>query len=301
MEILTTDQVLQFSYGHKLLLSFTDLRSDTSTGINEPGDTWKVVIIRPDGTTLTKTTSLEFPDNAESKIAVPISPLDLDRTGNYYYQVVKTTGGIEVIFGVESFTVVASLPIGLSPGAPSSPSENFFPIYGALGELNASLLKYNTTTGQLELDGVPRYGQGKKGSDIASATTINLDNATGDIVDVTGTATISGITLAEGRGRVVRFTGALTLVHGASLVLPNAGSNIVTAAGDFAIFRGYASGVVRCVVYQRASGQPLAGGGGLTSLQDDPSPTLGANLTLNGHDILGAIEDPGTTIDGGLI
>lgn len=92
-----------------------------------------------------------------------------------------------------------------------------------------------------------------QGTDIASAATINLDTATGNLVDVTGTTTITAITLSVGRERVVRFTGALTLTHGASLVLPGA-ANITTAAGDFAIFRGYASGVVRCVLYQKASG-----------------------------------------------
>lgn len=91
------------------------------------------------------------------------------------------------------------------------------------------------------------------GSDIASASTINLTTATGNLIDVTGTTTITAITLANGAERTVRFTGILTLTHGASLVLPGS-ANITTAAGDFAVFRGYASGVVRCVVYSKASG-----------------------------------------------
>lgn len=86
-----------------------------------------------------------------------------------------------------------------------------------------------------------------KGADIASAATLNLDTATGNLVDVTGTTTITAITLSEGRERTVRFTGALTLTNGASLLLPG-GVNITTVAGDFAIFRGYAAGVVRCVM-----------------------------------------------------
>lgn len=99
------------------------------------------------------------------------------------------------------------------------------------------------------------------GADVASASTVDLDAATGDLVDVTGTAAITAITLTEGRWRTVRFTGILTLTYGSSLVLPT-GASITTAAGDFAIFRGYAAGVVRCVTYSRASGAPLAGGGG---------------------------------------
>lgn len=88
----------------------------------------------------------------------------------------------------------------------------------------------------------------KHGADIASAATVNLETATGDLVDVTGTVTITAITLSEGHERTVRFTGALILTNGASLVLPG-GANITTAAGDFARFRGYAAGVVRCVGY----------------------------------------------------
>ena len=106
-----------------------------------------------------------------------------------------------------------------------------------------------------------------RGSDIASAGTINLTTATGDIVDVTGTTAITAITLADGIERTVRFTGALTLTHGASLVLPSA-ANISTAAGDIATFRGYAAGVVRCTAYQKASGQAVVSGGGSTGTPD---------------------------------
>lgn len=90
-----------------------------------------------------------------------------------------------------------------------------------------------------------------QGADIASSGTINLDTATGNVIDVTGTTTINVITLSQGREATVRFTGALTLTHGASLVLPGA-ANIITAAGDFALFRGYAAGVVRCVMFSQS-------------------------------------------------
>lgn len=96
-----------------------------------------------------------------------------------------------------------------------------------------------------------------QGADIPSASTINLTAATGNLIDVTGTNAITAITLAAGAQRVVRFTGVLTLTAGASLVLLGSG-NIVTAAGDFAIFRGYAGGTVRLINYMRANGTPLA-------------------------------------------
>lgn len=115
-----------------------------------------------------------------------------------------------------------------------------------------------------------------RGTDVASAATINLTTATGQIVDVTGVVTITAVTLADGSERLVRFTGALTLTHGASLVLPGT-ANITTAAGDYALFVGYAASVVRCAFYVKATGKavietvtsvtgtaPIASSGGAT-------------------------------------
>lgn len=93
--------------------------------------------------------------------------------------------------------------------------------------------------------------RGRKGADIAAATTLDLDDATGDVIDVTGNTTINGITLTEGREVTVRFTGIPTVNNGATLVLPG-NVNRTAAVGDFATFRGYAAGVVRCVNWQRA-------------------------------------------------
>lgn len=122
----------------------------------------------------------------------------------------------------------------------------------------------------------------RHGADIASAATVNLSMATGNLVDITGTTTITAITLPDGAERVVRFTGALTLTHGASLVLPGS-ANITTAAGDFATFRGYASGVVRCVSYNKISGHPVlpVGMNLLSSVTASASSTIDLETTFN--------------------
>ena len=98
------------------------------------------------------------------------------------------------------------------------------------------------------------YSQGVA---IASATTVALNGSTGDYVQITGTTAITAITLAQGEERTLEFAGILTFTNGASLILPG-GANITTAAGDVAIVRGEASGVVRCVNYMRANGQSVA-------------------------------------------
>src|SRR3990167_2125625 len=72
----------------------------------------------------------------------------------------------------------------------------------------------------------------KKGADVASAATINLDTATGDFVHVTGTTTITAVTLTSGDACVVVFDGALTLTHHATTLILPQGVNITTAAGD---------------------------------------------------------------------
>lgn len=91
------------------------------------------------------------------------------------------------------------------------------------------------------------------GADVASASTTVLDTVTGDYVNITGTTTITAITLAEGRQVTCRFTGLLSLTSGASLILPGS-ANYTTAVGDILTFRGEASGVVRCVSVLPASG-----------------------------------------------
>jgi Protein of unknown function (DUF2793) len=170
---------------------------------------------------------------------------------------------------------VGSQPITLSDESASSTAANRFTLGGDLviSAKQAAMLRYDGTAARWQTIARPtvpgillaannlsdvaakttaRDNLSVHGADIASAATINLETATGHLVDVTGTTTISAITLGDGHERVVRFTGALTLTNGASLVLPG-GANITTAAGDFAVFRGYASGVVRCASYNPAA------------------------------------------------
>jgi hypothetical protein len=117
-----------------------------------------------------------------------------------------------------------------------------------------------------------------QGADVASATTTNIDTATGDYVHITGTTTITGITLAQGRQATVEFTGALTFTNGVSLILPG-GANITTAAGDTAILRGEASGVVRCIVYTKADGTAIVGGAAPSAAAQSDQETATSTTT----------------------
>ena len=97
------------------------------------------------------------------------------------------------------------------------------------------------------------------GSAIASATTVNLDAATGNRVHITGTTPITAITLTRGP-RTLIFDGVLVLTHNATTNnLPGA-ANITTAVGDRAIYESDGT-TVYCVSYIKASGTPVLGAG----------------------------------------
>lgn len=95
-----------------------------------------------------------------------------------------------------------------------------------------------------------------RGADIASAASIDLETATGNCLELTGTATIGTVTLTDGHKRTVRCVSTPTLTDSANLIVP--GGTRTFAAGDYITFRGYPAGVVRVENIQRFSGKPTA-------------------------------------------
>ena len=92
-----------------------------------------------------------------------------------------------------------------------------------------------------------------KGSDISSATTISIADDAGHF-DVTGTTTITGMTVAANRYFTLQFDGALTLTHHASnLILNRADTNITTVAGDVGTF--YSRAANQVVSWSKSTGQ----------------------------------------------
>lgn len=103
------------------------------------------------------------------------------------------------------------------------------------------------------------------GSDIASASAVNLNNNPGDYIAITGTATITSFVLDEGQQKTIKATGAFTLTNNSSIILPG-GADITAADGDVFVVRGEASSVVRIVSYTRADGTAIKGAGGSTEI-----------------------------------
>jgi hypothetical protein len=92
-----------------------------------------------------------------------------------------------------------------------------------------------------------------KAAPIATASTVNLDSATGNLVHLTGSTTITAITLASGAERSCVLDAAPLLTNGANLICPG-GANIQGAAGDCFVVRGEGSSVARIVSYTKANG-----------------------------------------------
>ncbi len=116
------------------------------------------------------------------------------------------------------------------------------------------------------------------GTPVASATTTSL-TGTYDYVHVTGTNTITGITLATDEEVWVVFDGACTLTHNAtSLILPG-GANITTAANDRAKFRGINGTNVICLAYQKADGTAIVVTAPATSVKTVKSQVFTGNAT----------------------
>jgi hypothetical protein len=84
------------------------------------------------------------------------------------------------------------------------------------------------------------------GADIASSGTINLTTATGPNLTITGTTTVTTVTLASGNVRFARANAAFQLTASANLIINgSASTNYTTTAGDLLIFIGGAGSVTR--------------------------------------------------------
>lgn len=122
---------------------------------------------------------------------------------------------------------------------------------------------------------------------VASAATCDIGAATSQRVNITGTTTITSFGSQPGRLRFVTFAGALTLTHNAtSLKLPT-GANIVTTAGDAAVFLSDASGNWTCLAYMRANGKALVesvgtGANSFTGQQTVDGPIYSTEQTVAG-------------------
>lgn len=131
---------------------------------------------------------------------------------------------------------------------------------------------------------IERFPLAAARADVASAATLDLDAATSAWLRITGTTTVTAVTLADGSQRWAVAQGAFALTHGASLIVQGAAS-FTTAAGDLLHFIGEAAGVVR-VEIQRANGTPVTSSSSVRA--QDFRLTLTSGLPVTTADVTGA-------------
>jgi hypothetical protein len=138
-----------------------------------------------------------------------------------------------------------------------------------------------------------------KASTLASAATVDLNTATGNYLQISGTATINSFgTCPAGARFILMFQGIATLTYNAtSLIIPGL-ANKTTAAGDCCMIVSEGSGNWRIVGYFAISG---GGGGGITALTGDVtasgSGSVAATIANGAVDIgmLSATGSPSAT------
>lgn len=226
----------------------------------------------------------------------------------------KTTAGTGAAYTVTATQQPASLPDGFTllilPHADntgtctinvnglgakalrSTSAENM--AAGVLKANQAALVAYRQSSDEfLVLSGGGAEGtqfNWSKGADVASASSLTL-GTDGNSFDITGTTAITSIgTLGVGTLVLLQFDDALTLTHHATdLVLPGE-ADIITQAGDTALFWEYATDDWRCINYQRSAS--LASGGGGPGKGEDRQQSIirtnakniTADITLSDHE-----------------
>lgn len=122
---------------------------------------------------------------------------------------------------------------------------------------------------------------------LASATTADLCSIAPSLIKITGTTTITGFGSAcvTGQMKTILFNGILQLTYNAtSLILPNNGNNITTAAGDRAWAVSLGGGNWEIAFYQRANGTALSASAAFTGAVSFQSVISPSALTVNTDD-----------------
>jgi hypothetical protein len=164
----------------------------------------------------------------------------------------------QVWTGAHDYSAASSFKVPAPVNATDAVTKGYADNLAYATVLPGQAIGFLKSTGSVASFGTTHTGYAQnevKGADIASAATINLTTATGNFVHVTGTTTVTAITIPVGAERTVIFDGVLTLTHGAALLLPGA-ANITTAPNDRMVVRGDAAGAV-VVSYTKASGQAV--------------------------------------------
>lgn len=190
-----------------------------------------------DGTTLT-----EVAAQSTSAITAPMVHPRIDRV-----VIDNVTGALSVVTGSEATSPVpGAIPTGKSPVAQIALTTSTSSITNAI------------ITDERNFSALAPGGFGALTS-ISSAATCDIGTILSRNVKITGTTTIASLGSSASTVSpiyLVKFAGALTLTNSSSLTLIG-GADIVTAAGDTAVFEYLGSGNWNMRNYTRADGTAL--------------------------------------------
>lgn len=250
-----------------------------------------------------------FVENADAfMIALPTFATELNALGTAYNLATTSTSVTSLTVGTGNKSLTVGMGLGFQLGMSVKIANTATPTNWMFGDVTS----YDSGTGAMVVAVTSTLGSGTfsawtislaasgvgaslstntftgvqnfaLGANIASAGTINLTTATGNTVHVTGTTTITVVTLGAGMTRNVIFDGVLTLTHHATNNnLPGA-ANITTAAGDRAVYVSDGT-TVYCSEYVKADGtavivretskiQPITASVGSSALTITLNPT----------------------------
>ena len=115
------------------------------------------------------------------------------------------------------------------------------------------------------------------GANIASATTVDLSAATGNLVHITGTTATTGVTLISGTRVRCIADAAWPLTYNATTMKINGGASYTCAAGDRIEF--YYDGTTTFATVTKQDGTAVVGGTTLVAVQ---ATTSGTNVDFTG-------------------
>ncbi len=226
-------------------------------------------------------TSTVFTDNSTVIVAAWLNDVN---TVTYTTVPSHTTTLASGVVLKDSSTGAASLPVGTTGQRPGTPVQGQF--------------RYNTTTPGWEgYNGVTWASISSTDFlnstriDVVSATTTDLTALAPNTrnINITGTTTITGFTVAIGQTYIVRFAAALTLTNSASLVTQT-GANVITDAGATCLLRSTAANTVELISYTSGAGsvslsgnQTIAGTKTFTSTPVFPTQSMVRVNTRNGY------------------
>lgn len=166
------------------------------------------------------------------------------------------------------------------------------------GSVNLRMDAYTSTGTLIEsVDPVYPVGSGAgltTEATLTSATTTDLGTATSNIVDITGTTTITAFGSSANINNplfFLRFTGILTLTYNAtSLILPGT-ATITTAAGDTCVAQYMGSGNWKVLSYSPISGKPVVNSTAIAAVRRQTITTTGGvTYTPDAHLVYADVE-----------